>query len=338
MWHSRAKTKRIGSCAGSFRFIRKADSFWPGGLHVKRYIRGLPVAEGVKFATKDRCAIAVRKENGDIALRVMPAESFRRFSAIPFLRGAERLIAGISGLLLAISQSQDMPAQEMVKPLRLGKMQLRSHALLAWLAGIWSVALIALCLVLSPWLVRIALTQWTTMNANDAGALACIVRAIMFLPMVRWLCLMRFVRRLAMHHGACHKALNCLLSGKALTMENALLCPRLTGRSDAAFSLAVAFASLLLCGFVRMDTAFLLGTVVLRLALMLGIAMVLGEICRYAHRKDGTLCRLIRLPAMALEELTTLEPHTEMLEVALLAMNTAIGKTNSSKNLRRGIA
>ena len=69
--------------------------------------------------------------------------------------------------------------------------------------------------------------------------------------------LMKDIRRVFMHHGAEHKCINCIESGKSLTVKNIMKSSRMHKRCGTSFLLIVMVISIILFFFIRVDNVFL---------------------------------------------------------------------------------
>jgi uncharacterized protein YqhQ len=76
--------------------------------------------------------------------------------------------------------------------------------------------------------------------------------------------------------------------------------------------------SIILFFFIRTDSMLL--KIVYRVALIPVIASISYEIIRLAGKYDNAFTRIISLPGMLLQKLTTREPDRKMVEVAIVAV------------------
>ena len=121
-----------------------------------------------------------------------------------------------------------------------------------------------------------------------------------------------------MYHGAEHKCINCIEKGRLLTVRDVMRSNRLHPRCGTSFMLYVMAISCILFFFINAENPLLrLG---LRLLLIPIIAGISYELIRLAGRFDNPVTRLLSMPGMALQKLTTKEPTEEMVEVAMKAV------------------
>jgi uncharacterized protein YqhQ len=129
---------------------------------------------------------------------------------------------------------------------------------------------------------------------------------------------MKDIRRLFQFHGAEHKCINCLESGRKLTVENASQATRLHKRCGSSFILFVMMVSIVLFFFIRVRNP--LARVGLRILLLPVISGISYELIRFAGSSDNPVIGLLSKPGLWLQGLTTKEPDAEMLEVAIASV------------------
>jgi uncharacterized protein YqhQ len=149
------------------------------------------------------------------------------------------------------------------------------------------------------------------------------LRLFFFLVMIFSFSLIRDIRRVFEYHGAEHKTVFTWESGLALTVENARLQPRRHPRCGTSFLMVVMLVSIVLFSVVKFDS--LAYNMLTRVALMPVIAGISYEIIRLSARREGSLVfRLITLPGIWLQSITTKEPDDGQLEVAIFALRESL--------------
>ena len=145
-----------------------------------------------------------------------------------------------------------------------------------------------------------------------------LIRIIIFLLYVVLISLMKDIRRVYQYHCAEHKCINCIESGKVLTVHKVMRSSRLHRRCGTSFLLFVVIISIVLFFFIRTDSMYM--KIIYRLILIPVIASISYEIIRLAGNYDNNFTRIISLPGMLLQKLTTREPDRKMIEVAIVAV------------------
>ena len=145
-----------------------------------------------------------------------------------------------------------------------------------------------------------------------------LIRICLFVGYVAAISCMKDIRRVFMYHGAEHKSINCVESGKELTVENVRECSREHRRCGTSFLLIVMILSIIFFMFIRFDSTILM--VVARLLLVPVIAGISYEFIRLAGRSDSKVVAVLSKPGLALQKLTTREPEDEMIECAIASV------------------
>lgn len=301
-------------------------------LDTKFNYGGQAVIEGVMMRGSKALSVAVRNPAGDIVVHTEPLDPRiygGRMAKVPFVRGLtllwDALGLGIKSLLfsaeVAVEEDNDAneeagavfegPVKWTMIALSLSMMVLLFFALPAFLAGL-----------IEGW-IGIESTFWGHLFEGFIR-LAFVVGyiwAIGFLP---------DVKRLYGYHGAEHKTINAYESGATLTPESVARFPLEHPRCGTAFLLTVVVISIIIYSFLPPMNIGV--RIVSRLLLLPVIAGISYEFLRFtAAHQDNAFIRLITKPNLALQRLTTREPDTGMLEVAITAFEQVLdyegGKT-----------
>ena len=149
-----------------------------------------------------------------------------------------------------------------------------------------------------------------------------VLRIALFVAYVWIVSLLPDIRRVFQFHGAEHKTIHCLENGMELTPENARQFPTLhprCGTSFLMFVFIIAFACHFLLGWPS-----LVLRIVTRLLLLPVIAGLSYELLKWAGRSDNIIVKVLSLPGLYLQKITTKEPDDEMLEIAIVAVNACL--------------
>jgi uncharacterized protein YqhQ len=276
---------------------------------------GQAVIEGVMMRGGDRMAIAVRRPDGDIAIKEETISSvLQRYPLLrlPILRGmvalVETLSMGIGALMYSANQA--MPDEEQLTK---KEMTLTSAVGFAMAIGIFVV-------------VPTVLTNWVKAWSHDATVVHVIeglLRMAMFIGYLSVISLMKDIQRVYMYHGAEHKVINTFEAGDPITVEAARGHSREHKRCGTSFLLYVVVISIVLFSIFSIPNVWV--RILTRIALMPVIAGISYEVIRAMGRHDNVLTNLLSRPGMWLQGLTTREPDDSQLEVAIAAFETARG-------------
>ena len=150
-----------------------------------------------------------------------------------------------------------------------------------------------------------------------------LIRMSFFIIMIFSFSLIKDIRRVFEYHGAEHKTVFTWENGLALTVENARTQPRQHPRCGTSFLMVVMLVSIVLFSVIKFDS--LLHNMLIRIALMPLVAGLSYEVIRLSAKKEGGIIfKLITLPGVWLQNITTKEPDDKQLEVALEALKESL--------------
>lgn len=285
-------------------------------------IGGQAVLEGIMMKNKDDYAIAVRKSNGEIDVEVEVYHSVlhgAKIKEIPFVRGVFNFIDSLVLGMKAINHSAKFYDDEEMEPTVADKVVDsvtggKSEQFFMGLTTILSMAIAIGLFMLLPYFISTKLTEFVR-NDSLLAIIEGAVRIVIFLIYIIGISLMKDIHRLYQYHGAEHKCINCIESGKELTIENVKNSSRIHKRCGTSFLFLVIIISVILFFFIRVDSPAY--RVLLRLALVPVIAGISYEIIRLAGRSDNLFVTIVSAPGMWLQHATTKEPDEDMIEVAI---------------------
>lgn len=149
------------------------------------------------------------------------------------------------------------------------------------------------------------------------------IRMAFFLIMIFSFSLLKDIRRVFEYHGAEHKTVFTWEAGLPLTVENARTQPRQHPRCGTSFLMVVMLVSIVLFSIIKFDS--LVYNLLVRIALMPLVAGLSYEIIRLSAKKEGSfIFKLITLPGVWLQNITTKEPDDKQLEVAIEALKESL--------------
>jgi uncharacterized protein YqhQ len=151
-----------------------------------------------------------------------------------------------------------------------------------------------------------------------------VIRAIFFFVYIFSISLMAEIRRVFQYHGAEHKTVYTFEANEELTVENARGKSTLHPRCGTSFLMFVMAISILVFSLVpsTMPFAVKFAARVVLIPLIAGLAY---EVIRFSARHlDSAACRMLIQPGLWLQRITTKEPDDTQLEVAIVALKTAL--------------
>ena len=150
-----------------------------------------------------------------------------------------------------------------------------------------------------------------------------LIRMAFFITMIFSFSLIKDIRRVFEYHGAEHKTVFAWEAGLPLTVENARVQPRQHPRCGTSFLMVVMLVSIVLFSIITFDA--LLHNMLIRIALIPLVAGLSYEIIRLSAKEEGSfIFKLITLPGVWLQNITTKEPDDKQLEVALEALKESL--------------
>ena len=150
-----------------------------------------------------------------------------------------------------------------------------------------------------------------------------LIRMTFFLIMIFSFSLVKDIRRVFEYHGAEHKTVFTWEAGLPLTVENARPQPRQHPRCGTSFLMVVMLVAIILFSVIKFDSLLL--NFLIRLALMPVVAGVSYEIIRLSAKKESSwFFKIMTLPGVWLQNITTQEPDDRQLEVAIEALKESL--------------
>lgn len=289
-------------------------------------IGGQAVMEGIMMKNGDAYAVAVRKEDKTIELLQDEYKLFtsqNKLLALPFVRGVfnfiDSMYLGIKTLTWSASFFEEEEEEKEEKPGFVERHMTKETAekLLMSFTVMLSLCFSIGIFILLPTFVagliyKFAPYQFTTALVEG------ILRIVLFVVYVMLISRMEEIRRVFMYHGAEHKCINCIETGKELNVDNVMSSSKEHKRCGTSFMLFVMIISIVLFMFVHTDTLWM--RLLSRLLLIPVVAGISYEILRICGCSDNRFVNLIAKPGLALQKLTTMEPTPDMVEVAIQAV------------------
>ncbi|HEX7313973.1 MAG TPA: DUF1385 domain-containing protein [Pyrinomonadaceae bacterium] len=150
-----------------------------------------------------------------------------------------------------------------------------------------------------------------------------LIRMAIFILMISSFSLSKDIRRVFEYHGAEHKTVFNWESGLPLSVENARVQPRQHPRCGTSFLMVVMLVSIVLFSVVSFSSFAY--NIAVRVAFIPIVAGLSYEIIRLSAKKEGGfIFKLITLPGVWLQNITTKEPDDQQLEVAIVALKESL--------------
>ena len=160
--------------------------------------------------------------------------------------------------------------------------------------------------------------SWIAFNLIDG-----LIRMAFFVVMIFTMSYLRDIRRVFEYHGAEHKTVFNWEKGLDLTVANAKQQKRQHPRCGTSFLMVVMLVAIVLFSVIKFDAMWM--NLVVRIALMPLVAGLSYEVIRYAAKKESSaIFKIMTLPGLWLQNITTQEPDDEQLEVAIVSLKESL--------------
>jgi len=277
---------------------------------------GQAVIEGVMMRVGERVAVAVRSPDGSVMVKretMIPLATRYPLLAWPVLRGSaalvESLSVGVRALMFSANAQAETPQEELSSGDMIGAV------------GLAVVCAVVLFILLPTVLASLAgrfVLQGLFLNLVEG-----VIRLAVVVAYIAAIGLMPDITRVYQYHGAEHKVIRAWeIEGSPVTAERARPQPISHVRCGTSFILMVAVISIVL--FSLFGWPSIIGRIAIRLLMLPVVAGIAYELILLASRSENPGLRLIVLPGVLMQRLTTREPDDEQLEVAITALHECL--------------
>jgi uncharacterized protein YqhQ len=277
---------------------------------------GQALLEGVMMRHGNKIAAAVRRPNKEIAVQEFTYVPLsKRYKAVGwmFVRGTitlfEMMILGFKCLMF----SADVALEEEPRKPQGWEMYLS-------LLASFVIAIFFFIVVPAFFFTKMKIYVGNLLLLN---ILEGCIRLGIFLSFLGATLLMKDMRRVYMYHGAEHKTVFAWEDGQELTVENIKKYSTRHPRCGTSFILFVMIVSILV--FSLLGRPDFLHRVIYKLLLLPVVAGISYEAIRFTGKySHSALVRLLSLPGLLLQKITTREPTDDQIEVAIAAMKKVV--------------
>ena len=300
-----------------------AEKHCSSGCAFKTSVGGQALMEGIMMKGPDKLAVAVRKPDKTIDVKVEPVKKYV-WQKIPLVRGVcsmvDSMVSGYRHLTHSaeISMGDDF-LEEDSKFDRWIKEKFGDKALtvVTGIAGVLGVVLAVLLFMVVPTAI-VRLVELLVPLGGWKTLLESLIKAGIFVGYLALVSRMKEIRRVFAYHGAEHKTIACYEAGEELTVENVRKHKRFHPRCGTSFLIIVLLISFVIGSVLPWGNALL--RVALKLATLPVVMGVAYELSKLAGRYDNIATRIISAPGLWMQRLTTNEPDDSMIEVAIAAV------------------
>lgn len=302
-------------------------------------VGGQAVIEGVMMRGPDRLATAIRRRSGIIELKIMPFVSATRtvkLFGFPIIRGFVSLIEmmkiGFSTLTFSAERYElDLREEAKEKGETLKEKSKAAEKREEIFSFVIAFGLAFLLFGLLPY----KLSDWMKLSKQDFffNLFAGSIRIVFFVIYVWAISLMKDVKRLFRYHGAEHKNVNAYEQSQKLDIASIQSQTTIHPRCGTSFMFFVLLVGILIFSITdTLVSQYILGAAIpvyLRLLYhLLMIPIISGvsyEVLKFSGRNlKHPIVKIMTVPGMALQRITTQAPDDSMVETALVAMKAAL--------------
>ena len=307
---------------------------------------GQAVMEGIMMKGETKTALAVRVPTGEINIETTPTKTYGKWMKIPLIRGViafvDSLIYGVKTLMNSAEILEEYDDEEYEPSKFEVWLEKKFGEKGVWNFLVYTSVIIALAFTIGVFIIlptgAVAIMKLFTQSVFWLNLVEGLLRIALFIGYVWGISFMPDIRRVFRFHGAEHKTIHAFENLpqdengpdlNALTVEECRQYPTLhprCGTSFLMFVFIIAFACHFLLGW---PTLWL--RIVTRLLLLPVIAGLSYELLRWAGRSDNIVVKILSLPGLWLQKITTKEPDDEMLEVAINAVKAVCDDTPPRK-------
>ncbi len=282
-------------------------------------IGGQAVIEGVMMKAAGNWTVAVRDQSGSIHLKKEQLKPLPRFLKIPLVRGVIALFQALSIGMRAIEFSASKAYEE-------GEEESLSKASIFVTILVSVLLSIALFILLPLYATKLMGLFFHGISVNSLlfNLVDGLIRVMVFILYVVIIGLWKEMARIFMYHGAEHMVIHAYEEGKELSVAGVKGYSTRHPRCGTSFLMIVMVFSILVFSFIPQHWPFaykFLSRIIL-------IPLIAGSSFEFlklsAKWQHNPLMRLMILPGLMLQRLTTREPDDAQLEVALSALTEVL--------------
>jgi uncharacterized protein YqhQ len=320
-------------------------------------VGGQAVLEGIMMKGEDRTALAVRLGTGEMYITTDKIKPVNKWRKVPIVRGVlvfvDSLVTGVTTLMKSAELLEEFWVDEEEEAADAASADgepadaadakddkdtvIEESRFTRWLekhfgenapmtfALIFSVVLaivftVGIFMIMPTWVMGL-LGHWIK-SGVALNIIEGVFRILLFVLYILAVSRMKDIQTVFQFHGAEHECIHCFESGRELTPDNCQDFETLHPRCGTSFLMFVMVIALLL--FSLLGWPNLLIRIVSRVVLVPVIAGLSYELLRWAGSSTSPVVKVLSVPGLLLQKLTTLKPNERQLEVAIAAMKAVL--------------
>ena len=282
-------------------------------------VGGQAVIDGVVMIYNNKKAVATRNKNGKITFI-----KNEKIYKIPFLRGIliiiENTISGIKTFNSPLNTNKDYE-EDLIDKIFKKIFNKNSEKVFIYLSIFLSMILGFFVFIFIPTFICDIFLKYTKnifiLNFIEGFLRISILYLYMFLVSK-----INDIQDIYKYHGAEHKTINCYENNLELTTENIIKLPKNHKRCGTNFLSIFMIVSIIVFSlFSWKDIFYRLLVRLISIPLVLSFSY---EVFSIISNYDNTFTRIISIPGMIFQNITTKEPESTHIEVAIEALKEVI--------------
>lgn len=282
----------------------------------------------------NKIAMSVRKSTGEIYTETKPSIPItkrNKFLGLPFIRGGvsliDSMVVGIKALMdsaeyVDLDDEEEKESKfDLWMKKRLGD---NYFSYMLYFSVFIALAFSIAIFMFLPNLITglFSFDKSTASGSLLANAIEGLIRISLFILYVWLVSKNKEIKRVFQYHGAEHKTIYAYENEEELTVENVRKHTTLHPRCGTTFMFIVIIISIIIFAFTGWHHPLV--NLLIRLALLPVIAGISYEAFKLSAKSDSKLVRIISLPGLMLQKITTQEPDDSMLEVAIASLKAVL--------------
>lgn len=298
---------------------------------------GQAVMEGIMMKGEKKTALAMRLPTGEIKIETQENKAPSKWAKIPLIRGVVVFVSSLVGgtkILMRSAEILEEYEEETYEPGRFESwLDAKFGSKAVWNFMLYSSVVIALAFSIGVFIILptgvVNLLKLVTDSVFWLNFAEGFVRIALFVLYAWGISFMKEIKTVFQYHGAEHKTIHCYEMGLDLTVENCRQFPTLHPRCGTSFLMFVFIIAFVLHFVMGWPNLWL--RILTRLLLLPVIAGLSYELLKWAGRSDNIIVKVLSLPGLYLQKITTKEPDDSQLEVAIASINAVLAETEGKE-------
>lgn len=293
-------------------------------------IGGQAIMEGIMMRGPERTAIGIRMPDGRIFMKTEANPKGSKWGKVPVIRGVvnfvNSMVYGTKVLMYSADKLEEFYPDDYEKDKfdvwveeKLGKE--KAWKILMVLSVVLAIAMSVGLFMLLPTVV-VGWISHLTDSILLMNLVEGIVRILIFILYIVLISKMPDIKTVFQYHGAEHKTIHCFENNLELTPANAQQFYTVHPRCGTSFLVFVMIIAVLVHALMGWPNVFL--RVAGRLLVLPLIAGLSYELLKWAGRSSNPIVKILSLPGLYVQKLTTKEPSDAQLQVAIAAMKAVL--------------